>query len=81
MIAMGRLGVFTVAIGSAFLAPVFGLALKRFSGVEPLTLQTFHQADLIWGGAIVLSLILTFFLRETGAAARRAPLAAPAHWS
>jgi MFS family permease len=57
---------------SAFLAPVFGLALMRHSGGRPLNLQNFQEADLIWVGAIVLSLILTFFLRETGAA-RRAP--------
>jgi|SRR5271165_2316845 len=66
---------------SAFLAPAFGLVLLRLSDANPLTLQTFHEADLIWVGAIVLSLILTFFLRETGVAARSAPLAAPARSS
>ncbi|PNG24328.1 MFS transporter [Methylocella silvestris] len=60
---------------SAFLAPVFGLALMRLSGGRPLTLDHFHQADYIWGGAIVLSFILTLFLRETGAAARQTPAA------
>jgi hypothetical protein len=58
---------------SAFLAPVFGLALMRFSGGQPLTLENFHEADFIWVGAIVLSFVLTLFLRETGAGARRAP--------
>jgi len=58
---------------SAFLAPVFGLALMRFSGGRPLILENFHQADFIWVGAIILSFILTLFLRETGAAARRTP--------
>jgi MFS family permease len=62
---------------SAFLAPVFGIVLTRFSGGRPLTLETFHQADSIWVGAIVLSFILTLFLRETGAGAQRTP-AAPA---
>jgi len=51
---------------SAFLAPVFGLALMRLSGGKPLTLETFQHADAIWAGAIVLSLVLTVFLRETG---------------
>jgi MFS family permease len=69
---------FLVFSFSAFLAPVFGFVLLQFSDAKSLTLETFHEADLIWVGAIVLSLILTFFLRETGAAARRAPFAAPA---
>lgn len=68
---------FLVFSFSAFLAPVFGLALTRFSGGRSLTLEAFQQADVIWVGAIVLSLILTFFLRETGAGERRTP-AAPA---
>jgi hypothetical protein len=58
---------------SAFLAPVFGLALMRFSGGQALTLTDFREADAIWGAAIVLSLILTLFLRETGSGARPAP--------
>ncbi len=68
---------FLVFTFSAFLGPIFGLTLQRLSGGEPLTEETFHLADLIWVGAIVLSLILTFFLRETGAVARPVPLAAP----
>lgn len=70
---------FLVFSFSAFLAPIFGLALQQVSGAEPLTLQTFHQADLIWAVAIILSLILTFFLRETGAAARPPPFATSPH--
>jgi len=58
---------------SAFLAPAFGFTLFRLSGGQPLTLQTFQQADLIWVCAIVLSFGLTLFLRETGAAARSTP--------
>ncbi len=64
---------FLVFTFSALLGPVFGLALQRLSGGEPLTLATFHWADHIWGGAIGLAFILTFFLRDTGAAARPAP--------
>jgi MFS family permease len=65
---------FLVFTFSALLGPVFGLALQRLSDGKALTLTTFHWADQIWGGAIGLALILTFFLRETGAvgAARRA---------
>ncbi|MBY0512183.1 MAG: MFS transporter [Rhodospirillaceae bacterium] len=57
---------------TAIIGPVFGLVLQGFSGDQRLSLQAFHQADLIWAGAIILSLILTFFLRETGAAANAA---------
>jgi hypothetical protein len=45
----------------------------RFSGGKALTLANFQEADAIWAGVIVLSLVLTFFLRETGVGARRAP--------
>ena len=55
---------------SAVLAPLFGYALMRISGGETLTLANFREADLIWAAAIVLSLILTLFLRETGSARR-----------
>jgi MFS family permease len=58
---------------SAFLAPSFGLVLQRLSGGQPMTLETFQDADLIWVGAIVLSLILTLFLRETGTARQAGP--------
>jgi MFS family permease len=51
---------------SAFLAPAFGFALMRFSAGQPPALEAFNQANLIWVGAIVLSLVLTCFLRETG---------------
>jgi MFS family permease len=57
---------------SALLAPVFGVALTRFSGGKTLTLADFHEADLIWAGAIILSFILTLFLRETGPKGRPA---------
>jgi MFS family permease len=58
---------------SAFLAPVFGFALMHLSGGKTLTLENFQQADTIWAAAIVLSLILTFFLRETGTGAKPVP--------
>ncbi len=61
---------FLVFSFSAFLAPVFGFALMRFSSGRSLTLANFQEADTIWVGAIVLSFILTFFLRETGAGRR-----------
>ncbi|MDN3564145.1 MFS transporter [Paeniroseomonas aquatica] len=51
---------------SAFLAPVFGLVLMRLSGGAVLTAEHFRLANGIWVAAIVLALILAFFLRETG---------------
>jgi MFS family permease len=59
---------------SAFLAPVFGFALMHLSGGKTLTLENFQQADTIWAVAIVLSLVLTFFLRETGTGAKPVPV-------
>jgi hypothetical protein len=35
-----------------------------------MALETFQEAHLVWVVTIVLALILTLFLRETGAAAR-----------
>jgi hypothetical protein len=46
------------------------LGWVRISGGATLTLANFREADMIWGAAIVLSLVLTFFLRETGSARR-----------
>jgi len=62
---------FLVFSFSAFLAAPFGLILVRLSAGHQMTLETFQEAHLFWVGAIVLALVLTFFLRETGAAVRR----------
>jgi len=59
---------FMVFTFSALLAPMFGLTLVHLSGGQPLTLETFREADLIWLVGIVLAFVLTLFLRETGAA-------------
>ena len=55
---------------SAFVAPVFGGLLQRFSGGQPLTVQNFQVADRVWLAAIVLAFVLTLFIRETGSAVR-----------
>jgi len=57
---------FLVFSVSALLAPVFGFTLMRLSSGAAPNLADFQQADTLWAGAIVLSLVLTFFLRETG---------------
>jgi MFS family permease len=62
---------FLVFSFSAFLAPVFGSVLVHLSDGHQMTLETFQRADLVWVGAIVLALILTLFVRETGSAVRK----------
>ena len=52
---------------SALVAPVFGRALTTLSHGQALSLRAFQRADLIWLAAVVISLALTLFLRETGA--------------
>ena len=59
---------------SALLAPAFGFALQQLAASKPLTMATFHQADLIWVGAILLSLVLTYFVNETGSAVKPAKI-------
>ena len=55
---------------SALVAPVFGLTLRNLSQGQGLSLRTFQRADLIWLAAVMISLVLTVFLRETGARAQ-----------
>jgi hypothetical protein len=66
LMGLGSIG--TVGSGGWFRGPARPLR-------SPV-LANFQGADLIGGGAIVLSLILTFFLHETGAGARQARQAA-----
>lgn len=61
---------------SAVRGSAFGLALQRFSTGQSLMLQTYHEADLVGGGSLVLALFLMLFLPETMAAARPTPKAA-----
>lgn len=47
------------------------LVLVRLSAGPQMALETSQEAHLVWVVAIVLALILTLFLRDTGAAVRR----------
>jgi hypothetical protein len=62
LLGLGSIG--TVGSGGWFRGPARPL--------HSLVLANIQETDLIWAGAIVLSLTLTFFLRETGAGARQA---------
>jgi len=56
---------------SALLGPLYGLTLAHLSAGHELTLKDFQTAFWAWIGAVVLSLVLMLFLRETGSAADR----------
>lgn len=61
---------------SALLGPVFGARLMREPGESELSGLAHYQAGfqpLLYG--IALALVLAFFLRETGSAARKSPQA------
>jgi sugar phosphate permease len=57
---------------SALLGPVFGLILKTVSGGEKASLEHYQTTfvPLLWG--VALAVVLVFFLKETGTAARSA---------
>jgi len=54
---------------SALLGPLYGLTLAHLSAGHELTLKDFQTAFWAWIGAVVVSLALMPFLRETGWAA------------
>jgi len=70
--ATGAINFLVFAI-SALMAPVYGWALVRLSDGVPLSLPVFQKAGLIGVGGIVLAILLSCFLRETGAAKGVAP--------
>jgi MFS family permease len=63
---------FLVFVMSAFAAPFYGWLLQKLSGGARLTLPVFQHAGtgLILG--VVIAVVLAWFIRETGWAARRA---------
>jgi MFS family permease len=63
---------FMVFVLSALFAPVYGGSLQKLAGGGPLTLDIFVKANSVYVAAIVLALIVTVFLRETGSARREA---------
>jgi len=62
---------FLVFTLSALMAPVYGWVLVKVSAGGPLDLPVFQQAGAIGVGGIVLAIVLSCFLRETGSARPR----------
>jgi MFS family permease len=57
---------FMVFVLSALLAPAYGWWLQKLANGGPLSEQVFSKAGSVYVAAIVLALIATVFLRETG---------------
>ncbi len=63
---------FLVFTLSALMAPAYGAVLVMVSGGGTLSLQVFQRSGLIGVGGIVLAIVLSLFIRETGSAVRPA---------
>jgi len=63
---------FIVFVLSALLAPGYGWWLQKLANGGPLTEDVFAKAGSVFVAAIVIALIATVFLRETGSAGREA---------
>ncbi len=63
---------FLVFTLSAVAAPIAGFVLQSIGGKGPLDLHDFHQWSLFGIAAIVVGIILAFFIRETGSAVNAA---------
>jgi MFS family permease len=63
---------FLVFVITALTAPAIGWWMQRLAGGAELTLDVFVTAGSVYVTAIILAVILTLFLRETGTAVRHA---------
>jgi hypothetical protein len=63
---------FMVFVFSALLGPAYGWGLQKLANGGALTQEVFSKAGSVYVAAIVLAVILTMFLRETGSARREA---------
>jgi MFS family permease len=61
---------FIVFVLSALVAPGYGWLLMKLSAGAPMTLKVFQEGGAAGIAAIVIAIILAFFIRETGAAVR-----------
>jgi MFS family permease len=63
---------FLVFVITALAAPAIGWWMQRLAGGAELTLDVFVTAGSVYVTAIILAVILTLFLKETGTAVRNA---------
>jgi MFS family permease len=61
---------FLVFVLSGVVAPAYGWLLMKLSDGGPMTLEVFAKGGTTGIAAIVLAIVLAFFIRETGAAVR-----------
>jgi MFS family permease len=61
---------FLVFTFSAVMAPLYGWLLTRISGGAELSLPVFQKAGTVGIAAIVLAIVLSLFLKETGSAVK-----------
>ena len=61
---------FLVFVMSALVAPGYGWLLMKLSAGGPMTLEVFEKGGTTGIAAIVVAIILAFFIKETGAAVR-----------
>jgi MFS family permease len=62
---------FLVFVMSAFVAPSYGWLLMKLSDGGAMTLEVFRKGGVVGIAAIVIAIMLAFFIRETGSAVRR----------
>jgi MFS family permease len=63
---------FMVFVLSALLGPAYGSWLQKLANGGPMTQEVFARAGSAYVAAIVLAVIATVFLKETGSARREA---------
>ena len=61
---------FLVFVLTALAAPVIGWWMQKLAGGAELTLDVFVKAGVVYVAAIILAVIITLFLKETGTAVR-----------
>ena len=61
---------FLVFVLSGLVAPAYGWLLMKLSGGGPMTLEVFATGGATGIAAIVVGIVLAFFIKETGAAVR-----------
>lgn len=56
---------------TALMTPIIGHQISRLSADTPLSLAIFRQVDMVYVVGIILAIILTFFMKETGSKAKK----------